>query len=365
MKVCKFGGSSVASAEQIDKVCQIVQADCERRIVVVSAPGKRHSADTKVTDLLIRCAEEVLETGRTGSAFEHLVDRFREIQETLDLPPEVLERIRGDLRELADADRSHPARYLDGLKAAGEDSCAKIVAAALNQRGLQAVYVSPKEGGLLLSDEFGNARVLTESYENLSSLKDRAEIVVFPGFFGYTKSGEVATFPRGGSDITGAILAAAVQADLYENFTDVDSVFAADPRLVESPRPIEEMTYREMRELSYAGFGVFHAEAVLPAVQANVPISIKNTNRPDAAGTHIVPRRDHTPGDAVGIASSSGFCSVFIEKFLMNRMVGFGRRVLEILEKESLSLEHMPSGIDSLSVILNESEFRAEVESRV
>jgi len=217
----------------------------------------------------------------------------------------------------------------------------------------------------LLSDDFGNALVLEESYAKLSTLKDAPGISIFPGFFGYTRSGAVATFPRGGSDITGAILAAAVKADVYENFTDVDSVFSADPRIVPNAAAIDLLTYREMRELAYAGFGVFHDEAIVPAIKANIPICIRNTNRPEAPGTQIVPKRDYKSGAVVGVASADGFCALYVDKYLMNREIGFGRRLLQIMEEEGLSYEHAPSGIDNVSVVFREKEFSTEKEERV
>jgi aspartate kinase len=206
---------------------------------------------------------------------------------------------------------------------------------------------------------------LPESYENLAALRDAPGVTVFPGFFGYTRGGSVVTFPRGGSDITGSVIAAAVRADVYENFTDVDSVFATDPRLVPEAGPIAELTYREMRELAYAGFAVFHDEAIVPVIRAGIPICIKNTNAPEAPGTRIVAERRHDPGTVVGIASAGGFCTIFVSKYLMNREIGFGRRLLQIFEEEGLSYEHVPSGIDNMSIVLSESGLDAPSERRV
>jgi aspartate kinase len=365
MKVAKFGGTSVAEARQILKVLDIVRADPDRRIVVVSAPGKRSKADTKVTDLLIACADAGWAGRDAAPERAAVVARFEEIARELDLPPETLREIEADLDLRLAGDRSHRGRFFDTLKAAGEDHCARIVAAAFRRRGLDAHYVSPGEAGLLLSSEYGNAQVLPESYANLAHLRERPGVTIFPGFFGATRDGGVATFPRGGSDITGAILAAAVQADLYENFTDVDSVFAVDPRIVPEAPPIALLTYREMRELAYAGFGVFHDEAVVPAVRAGVPIGIKNTNRPDAPGTRIVPERAYSSGAVVGLAGADGFSSLFVSKYLMNREVGFGRRLLQILEEEGLAYEHAPSGIDDMSVIVRSAPFTEEKERHV
>ena len=369
LKVCKFGGTSLADATQVRKVCDIMLADRDRRLVVVSAPGKRDKHDRKVTDLLIACAHRALAGEDTEPALQEIVGRYAVIQQGLGLEPGIVAEIETDLRRRLNGCRDHAGMFLDAMKAAGEDNSAKIVASALRARGVAAEYVDPRDAGMLLTDEFGNARLLEESYLRLErTLKDRKDVVVFPGFFGYTRGGAVATFPRGGSDITGSILAAAVKADVYENFTDVDSVYAVDPRIVpEVKHAIAEMTFREMRELSYAGFGVFHDEAVLPAIRAGIPIHIRNTNRPEQPGTRVVPKRDVSGvGCAVvGIASDVGFVNLYVDKYLMNREVGFCRRLLQILEEEGVSIEHMPSGIDNVSVVLRESRFDAAREQRV
>jgi aspartate kinase len=365
MKVAKFGGTSLANAAQIKKVCDIILADAERKIVVVSAPGKRNKNDTKVTDLLIALAERFLAEGEAEAEFAAVIERYREIAEELSLSEEIVRIIEADLRERLTLDRSKPEMFMDAIKASGEDNNAKVIACYLQSKGVQASYVNPKEAGLFVSDEHGNAQVLPESYANLASLRDREGIVIFPGFFGYSPSGELVTFSRGGSDITGSILAAAVKADLYENFTDVDSVFSANPNMVENPEPIKKLTYREMRELSYAGFSVFHDEALIPAFRAGIPVCIKNTNNPSAPGTMIVFEREGNGNPVVGIASADGFCSLYVSKYLMNREIGFGRRLLSILEDEHLSYEHTPSGIDDISVILKDERIDQEMEERI
>jgi len=363
--VAKFGGTSLASAEQVRKVGDIMASDPERRIVVVSAPGRRHKGDTKVTDLLIALAEQALAAGAAEDALRAVVDRYAEIARGLGLSASIVEAIEADLRGRLAGDRGHRERFVDTLKAAGEDNCAKLVAEYFRSRGLAASYVSPREAGLLVSDEFGNAQVLRESYDNLRLLRHRTGVVVFPGFFGYSPAGDVVTFPRGGSDITGSVVAAGVKADLYENFTDVDSVFVASPSIVDHPRGIAEITYREMRELSYAGFRVFHEEALEPAFRAGIPVCIRNTNNPDAPGTRIVPEPGPRTVPVAGIASDDGFCSIYVSKYLMNREIGFGRRLLQIVEEEGLSYEHTPSGIDSISVIVREKHFDWARQARV
>ena len=357
MKVVKFGGSSVASAQQIAKIIDIVSMDSARRIVVVSAPGKRDGSDTKVTDLLIALANAVLSGVDYQIELNAVLDRYAEISVGLGLDDKILATIRTDLETRIATRSSNELQFMDTMKASGEDNNAKVIAAAFQKKGFPARYLHPGDAGMLLSDEFGNAEVLPDAYEKLAeTLLDSEEITIFPGFFGVTRSGEVATFPRGGSDITGAILAAAVEAEVYENFTDVDSVYALDPRIVPEAPAIERMTYREMRELAYAGFGVFHDEAIVPAVHAQIPICIKNTNRPEAPGTWISPTRDEDERVVVGISSADNFCAIYIDKYMMNREVGFGRRLLQILEEEGISYEHTPSGIDNMSVILESSE---------
>jgi aspartate kinase len=356
MKVAKFGGTSLATADQIRRVCEIVRSDPERRLIVVSAPGRRYPRDAKVTDLLIGCAERYLENGSAEKELQAVIDRYGEIAQGLGLPGEIVELIASDLRARLATDASNKGRYVDVVKAAGEDNCARLVASFFRSAGIEAHYVS---------DEHGNAQVLGESYQNLGALRDAPGVTVFPGFFGYSPGGVVVTFPRGGSDITGSILAAAVQADVYENFTDVAGVFAASPDIVPNPRVISELTYREMRELSYAGFGVFHEEALVPVFRAGVPVCVRSTHDPSGRGTMIVPDRRRPAGPVVGIASDKGFCSVNLSRYLMNREIGFGRRLLQILEEEAISYEHTPSGIDGISVVLREDQFDEATEARV
>lgn len=365
MKVAKFGGTSVASAEQIRKIANIIADDKERKVVVVSAPGKRFADDTKVTDLLIALGERYLKDGEANRELDAVVSRYAEIAQGLQLDHEIVETIQKDLETRLASDTSHPGKFMDLIKASGEDNNAKLIAAFLQKEGMVASYVNPKEAGLFVSDEPGNAQVLPESYDNLYKLRDREGVIVFPGFFGYSKEGTLVTFPRGGSDITGSILAAGMDAELYENFTDVDSVFAANPKIVKNPVEIKRMTYREMRELSYAGFSVFHDEALIPAFRKGIPVCIKNTNNPSARGTMIIAEREYFLNPVIGIASDNGFSTIYVRKYLMNREIGFGRRLLQIIEDEGISYEHIPSGIDDISVIIRNHQLTDEKEQRI
>ena len=258
MKVCKFGGSSVADAAQMLKVLGIVKSDPRRRVVVVSAPGKRRKGDDKVTDLLIACAADALAGRDPAENVARVVARYESLRADLGLDEGLVAGVRSELLRRLAGPRDHEGAFLDAVKALGEEESARFCAAAFTARGLRSVYVDPREAGMILSDEFGAAQLLPESYARIrAKLAPIPEVVVFPGFYGYTRSGRLATFSRGGSDITGAILAAALGADVYENFTDVDAVYPVDPRLCPEAaggEGIREMTYAEMRELSYAGF---------------------------------------------------------------------------------------------------------------
>ena len=363
MKVAKFGGSSLATAAQVEKVCSIIERDPDRRLIVVSAPGARYEGDVKVTDLLIRLARARLAGEPVRELIGQIVDRYAEIAGALGLSSGFMHTVGSDLAARLAAQHDGQGRFIDAMKAAGEDNSARLIAEALRARGVDARYVNPGEAGLYLTDEAGQARVLPASYDRLGTLRECPGVTVFPGFFGYAEAGHVVTFPRGGSDITGAIVAAAIHADVYENFTDVDSVLAASPAFVEAPEPIEVLTYREMRELSYAGFSVFHDEALEPVVHRGVPVHVRNTNNPDAPGTRIVRRRElRSDRPVVGIAARDGFCSIFISKYLMNREVGFGRRVLQVLEEAGISYEHTPSGIDNMSIVIRDSYLPPERE---
>ena len=362
MRVCKFGGSSLATAAKLQGVRDIVAASPDRRIVVVSAPGKRSDDDTKVTDLLISCANAVLAGEGPGPELAAVTDRYADIAGELGLPDALLHEIEADLMDRLRRPVLDAQRFTDAVKAAGEDYCARLVAAHFNASGLPARYVEPRQAGLLLSEEYGQARILDVSYDNLGKLKDAPQVIVFPGFFGYTPSGNLVTFSRGGSDITGAVLAAAVDAEVYENWTDVDGIFAADPKIIHRPHVIREVTYAELRELAYAGFRVFHDEAMAPVVRTSTPVNIRNTNNPDAPGTMVVADREVRRGGVVGVACDPGFACVNAHKYLMNREKGFGRRLMQIIEEANCSFEHCPTGIDSIAVVLRQDQLDEQRE---
>ena len=356
MKVVKFGGSSLASASQLQKVLNIVKSDKNRKFVVVSAPGKRDNNDTKVTDALIQYYRAYIEGEDLIPHQEWIIKRYQQMVAELQLKPLILDKITKSILDLATLPIEENPFLYDTFLAAGEDNNAKLIAAFFNQNGLKTRYIHPKEAGILVSSEPSNARILPSSYDKIEELKNYEEVLVIPGFFGITQKGQICTFSRGGSDITGSIIAAGVKADLYENFTDVDGIFAAHPGIIQKPHLIPELTYREMRELAYAGFGVLHDEALIPAYRGKIPLVIKNTNNPEHPGTKIVLKHSDKAIPVVGIAGDSNFVSINMSKYLMNREIGFGRRVLQILEDLNIGWEHMPTGIDDLSIILRERE---------
>ena len=365
MKVVKFGGSSLASATQLEKVFKIVQEDEERKYVIVSAPGKRDAADTKVTDALIKYYKQYINGKDTTKSQEWIINRYRSITEELGLKETIIEDIAKDILSLATLPKDDDTFLYDTFLAAGENNNAKLVAAYFVQKGLDAKYIHPKKAGIFVTSEPCNASILPSSYDKIEELKEYNEILVIPGFFGITKEGQVCTFSRGGSDITGSIIAAGVKADLYENFTDVNGIFAAHPGIIKNPLSIPELTYKEMRELAYAGFSVLHDEALVPAYRGKIPMVIKNTNNPKHPGTKIVLNHTDDNVKVVGIAGDSGFVSINTSKYLMNREVGFGRKLLQVLEDLNISWDHMPTGIDDLSIILRSKELTPIKEQEI
>lgn len=365
MKVVKFGGSSLASASQLEKVFNIVQSDSERRFVVVSAPGKRNAEDTKVTDALIKYYREYVDGKDVTASQEWIINRYQAMVDELGFSANSMKKIAENIISLATLPINDNEFLYDTFLSAGEDNNAKLIAEYFTFRGLPARYVHPKKAGIIVSSEPGNARILPSSYDKIEELQNAEEVLVIPGFFGVTVDNQICTFSRGGSDITGSIVAAGVKADLYENFTDVDGIFAAHPGIIKHPHSIKELTYREMRELAYAGFSVLHDEALLPAYRGRIPLVIKNTNNPSHPGTRIV--LDHTDQTlpVVGIAADDGFVSINISKYLMNREVGFGRKVLQILEDLNIRFEHMPTGIDDLSIVLRNRELTPIKEAEI
>ena len=349
-KVSKFGGSSLASAKQFKKVGDIIRADKSRRYVVPSAPGKRNDKDEKVTDMLYACYDAASEGRSYKKILEKIRGRYEEIIEGLDLNLN-LDHEFAKLEEnfLAGAGRDYAAsrgEYLNGI----------VIA---NYLGYEFIDAAEE----IFFVEQGNFEAdLTD--KELSERLSHVERAVVPGFYGSRPDGSIKTFSRGGSDVTGSIVAKAVHADLYENWTDVSGFLVTDPRIVEDPEVIETITYRELRELSYMGASVLHEDAIFPVRKEGIPINIRNTNRPEDKGTLIVETTCRKPRHTItGVAGKKGFCAINIEKAMMNTEVGFGRKVLSVFEKSGISFEHMPSGIDTMTIFVHQSEFEDHEQS--
>ncbi len=361
-KVCKFGGTSVATTEKIKQIEYILSLDPLRRCVVLSAPGKAPGATTKVTDLLITIVKKRLEGVDPKHELEAVKARFHDIYEALGITAAAVDEALAILEKRVAGSTADPAKFRDAVVATGEDLSARLFAAYLNSKGTKARYISPEEAGMIVSANFGDAQPAADIFTRLAGLAAvcAEAIVIFPGFFGVTEAGDIATFSRGGSDLTGAILAGAIDALEYENFTDVDGIYSANPNIVSNPVQIPALTYREMRELSYMGFGVLHEEAVKPVMAKKIPIRLRNTGNLRNDGTLIVAERLPGERDVIGIAGGGRFCSFNLQKFLMNREKGFGRRLLSIFEDMGLSYEHCPSGVDNISVVLDQDQLRPE-----
>lgn len=343
-KVVKFGGSSLASAEQFKKVGEIIHADQERRYVVPSAPGKRFSQDTKVTDMLYACYSLAEEGKGFKKELAEIADRYQEILDGLSLSLSLTEEfktIEKNFKEKAGENyAASRGEYLNGI----------IMAAYLGFEFIDAAEVI----------RFGENGDFDAELTNqiLGKRLEGVERAVIPGFYGAYEDGRVKTFSRGGSDITGSIVSRAVKADVYENWTDVSGFLVADPRIIKDPEGIETITYRELRELAYMGASVLHEDAIFPVRREGIPINIRNTNQPEDEGTWIVESTCQKSKYVItGIAGKKGFCSVNIEKSMMNSEIGFGRKVLQAFEDNGISFEHVPSGIDTMTVFVHQDEF--------
>jgi aspartate kinase len=353
IRVCKFGGSSVADADQLRKVRAIVESEEERRFVVPSAPGKRFADDIKITDLLYRTHAAAAAGEPIGPTFELIGERYRKIVSDLgiecDLEPALAE-VHDQIRDGAGDDyAASRGEYLSGL-----------VLARLLDRPLidPATMIRFDDEGRFLAEE-------TQASVSERLADEHSGIV--PGFYGALPDGRIKTFSRGGSDVTGAIVARGVGASVYENWTDVSGLLMTDPRIVERPRTIEELTYRELRELAYMGATVLHDEAIFPVREAGIPVHIRNTNAPGDAGTRISRGGlDAAPtGRITGIAGRKDFTILALEKTLMNSEIGFGRRVLAVLEAHEISWEHLPSGIDTLSIVMKSDAVEGRLDELI
>lgn len=343
-KVVKFGGSSLASAEQFKKVGDIIRSDEGRRYVIPSAPGKRFSEDTKVTDMLYGCYAKT-EAGKNFDAeLTAIADRYQQIIDGLGLSLD----LSGEFEEIGRRFAAKEGK--DYAASRGEYLNGKVMAEYLGYE-----FVDPAEVIYFYEDGTFNAE---KTNVELAARLKQIERAVIPGFYGAYDDGRICTFSRGGSDVTGSIVAKAISADMYENWTDVSGFLVTDPRIIKDPEVIETITYRELRELSYMGATVLHEDAIFPVRKEGIPINIRNTNKPEDRGTLIVESTCRRPKFTItGIAGKKGFAALNIEKDMMNAEIGFGRKVLQVFEENHVSFEHMPSGIDTMTIFVHQSEF--------
>ncbi|MDO4284991.1 MAG: aspartate kinase [Eubacteriales bacterium] len=344
-KVVKFGGSSLADSAQFKKVGDIIRADASRVYVVDSAPGKRFDKDKKVTDMLYSCYAMAKKEVDFGAALEEIKERYDEIIRGLELRDFSLDQ---EFKTIAKNFKARAGR--DYAASRGEYLNGLIMAKYLGYE-----FIDPAE--VIFFDESGHFDA-EKTNKVLGERLEKTPKAVIPGFYGVAYDGKIKTFSRGGSDITGSIVARACHADVYENWTDVSGFMVADPRIIKDPVGIQTITYRELRELSYMGASVLHEEAIFPVRREGIPINIRNTNEPEAEGTWIVESTCQKPAYVVtGIAGKRGFCTVLINKEMMNSEIGFCRKVLQAFEENEISIEHMPSGIDTMTVVVHEDEF--------
>ena len=349
-KVVKFGGSSLASAKQFRKVGTIIRADKSRRYVIPSAPGKRDGKDEKVTDMLYACYDAAASGKSYKKILDKIKERYNEIIDGLELNLNLdheFKMIEENFIAKAGSDyAASRGEYLNGMIMAHYLGCDFVDAAEV-----------------IFFDDHGEFDTELTNRE-LAERLEHVERAVIPGFYGSRPDGTIKTFSRGGSDITGSIVARAIHADMYENWTDVSGFLVSDPRIVKDPVAIETITYRELRELAYMGASVLHEDAIFPVRKEGIPINIRNTNRPEDNGTLIVESTVRKPRHIItGIAGKKGFCAINIEKAMMNTEVGFGRKVLQVFEKNHISFEHMPSGIDTMSIMVHQDEFEDHEQS--
>lgn len=353
IKVAKFGGSSVADGIQLTKTREIIRQDPDRRYIVVSAPGKRYEGDNKITDILYLCKTHIEHNLPYDQLFQVVADRYMAVEINLGIKVDLLTH----LNEIRENLRKNPSA--DYIASRGEYLNAVLVAAFLEYD-----FVDTAE--LIRFDAKGRL-LIEETNEAIRAELARHERAVLPGFYGSTPDGEIKTFSRGGSDITGALVAGALKADVYENWTDVSGFLMADPRIVENPKQIREISYKELRELSYMGASVLHEDAIYPARIANVPINIRNTNNPEDAGTYITAEISETAANEesriiTGIAGNRDFTVVALYKNMMSSERGFVRKILDILDDYDINFEHLPSGIDTVSVVMSNKSINGRLD---
>ena len=364
MKKCaKFGGSSLANASQIKKVSNIILSDLSIRAVVVSSPGKRYDEDIKVIYLLIELYQKFMNKDDKYKIFlEKILKRYEDIVVNLNLDKDILKDFEAIINNFLE--NNDDLFYLENaIKSCGEDFNARLISQYIKSQGIDCEYLSPKKAGILVEHTVSEPIILDKTYENLSKFKDSETLFIIPGFYAYTPQEKIITFQRGGSDITGSIVTRGLSCDVYENFTDMSFIYTAHPKLIENPKPITNISYKEMRELSYNGFEIFQEDAVAPLLSKNIKIHVKNTNDPDHGGTIIETNRDNiSQKPIIGISNVGDFVAFNITEYLMNKQIGYINKLLDIFEYQHIPVDHIPTGIDSLKILVRKKYITSEFQ---
>lgn len=367
MKICKFGGSSVKDAEQIKKVTQIVKSDKERKVIVVSAPGRDEKYDQKITDHLLNFAtngesfsEQKINIDKNQS-YTAIIDKFEKLCDDLSIKKDlILKDLKNDLKNIVEEGAKKEAYCLSR----GEHHNAKVIFEYMKSQGMNIELMFPEKFGFTLSEEFRDGKVLPEAHENIQKNfhPDREKIYLVPGFYGVTKNKEIAVMSRGGSDLTGGELAYALDADLYENWTDTNGVYEVDPRVINESNVIPRLTFKELRLLSSKGFNVFHFNAMLNCKKSKIPINIRNTNNPDHDGTMILNERVPME-DIVGIAKLDNMASIHIQKDMLSEEVGFTAELLKIFGEFGIGTYHYPTDKDDIAILVDQEDLKGKVNN--
>lgn len=367
MKVCKFGGSSVKDAKQIKKVVDIVKSDSNRKVIVVSAPGRDEEYDQKITDHLLNFAtdgqyfhEQKLEITPKQS-YDAIIKKYEKLCDDLKIDKKlILEPLKKDLNSTKLKDEKKEAFYLSR----GEHHNAKVIALFMKQQGINVKLMLPEEFGFILTEEFRDGKLLNETYDNIHKhfTFDKDEIYLVPGFYGVTKNNEIAVMSRGGSDLTGGELAYALDAYLYENWTDTNGVYEVDPRIIEDANVIPRLTFKELRLLSSKGFNVFHFNAMLNCKKSKIPINIRNTNNPEHEGTLVQSERVPME-DIIGIAKLDNMASIHIQKDMLSEEIGFTAELLRIFEEFGISTYHYPTDKDDIAILVAQEDLNGNINN--
>jgi len=359
----KFGGTSVANGRNLEQVIDIILSNPKRRVNVLSGPGKRDKEDIKLTDLSIGIGNAAYEGQNYMQLLEMVVQRFVDITSYFHINTSFLDPLIASLNNVIKSTPLSKNQYLDGIKPYGEIIISAIAAEALRMKGVDAQVYRPEDIGMMTNSDFGNAKLLDGSYQRIAQvlnpvLERPGKVIIVPGFYGVDSNGRYVTFQRGGSDLTGAVLANALDAELCENWTDTDGILRADPRVVDNPEVIKMLTYREAREMAYSGAQVLHPDTLMPLIAKGIPLHVRNTFAPEREGTYIVATKLPTGSVVEGITHKDGFSMVYVEQMGMNEQVGYLSKLTGIFAENGVSIDHLTTSVDSVAIAIDNGNGR-------